>query len=83
VALEAGEVDSVIIDEVAAIGFMGENPGKYRIAFSVSSGEYLAFIFPPLSELVEPFNWALQEMFANGSMDTICEEWLLRPCSPE
>ncbi len=83
VALEAGEVDSVIIDEVAAIGFMGENPGQYRIAFSVSSGEYLAFIFPPLSELTGPFNWALQEMFANGSMDTICEEWLLRPCSPE
>jgi polar amino acid transport system substrate-binding protein len=83
VALEAGEVDAVIIDEVAAIGFMGENPGQYRIAFSVSSGEYLAFIFPPLSELVEPFNWALQEMFASGSMDTICEEWLLRPCSPE
>jgi polar amino acid transport system substrate-binding protein len=82
VALMAGEVDSVIIDEVAAIGFIGANPGQLKIAFSVTSGEYLAFIFPPLSDLVEPFNWALQEIFADGTMDEICEEWLLRPCSP-
>ena len=83
VALMAGDVDSVIIDEVAAIGFIGENPGKLKVAFPVTSGEFLAFPFPPLSDLVEPFNWALQEMFADGSMDEICEEWLLRPCSPE
>jgi len=83
VALMAGDVDSVIIDEVAAIGFMGENPGAMKIAFPVTSGELLAFPFPPLSDLVEPFNWALQEMFADGSMDVICETWLLRPCSPQ
>ena len=83
VALMAGDVDTVIIDEVAAIGFMGANPGQMRIAFSVTSGELLAFPFPPLSDLVEPFNWALQELFADGTMDAICQEWLLRPCSPE
>ncbi|MGB5933290.1 MAG: ABC transporter substrate-binding protein [Anaerolineae bacterium] len=83
VALAAGDVDGVIIDEVAAIGWMGANPGVARVAFSVTSGEYLAFVFPPLSDLVEPFNWALQQMFADGTMDEICEEWLLRPCSPE
>jgi len=83
VALMAGEVDTVIIDEVAAIGFMGANPGQMRIAFSVTSGEVLAFPFPPMSDLVVPFNWALQELFADGTMDEICEEWLLRPCSPE
>ncbi len=83
VALLAGDVDSVIIDEVAAIGFMGENPGAMRIAFSVTSGELLAFPYPPMSDLVEPFNWALQELFADGTMDEICQEWLLRPCSPE
>jgi polar amino acid transport system substrate-binding protein len=83
VALMAGEVDSVIIDEVAAIGFIGANPGKLKIAFSVTSGEMLAFIFPPLSDLVEPFNWALQDMFADGTMDEICQTWLLRDCSPK
>jgi polar amino acid transport system substrate-binding protein len=83
VALLAGDVDSVIIDEVAAIGFMGENPGEMKIAMSVTSGELLAFPFPPQSELIAPINWAMQEMFADGTMDEICEEWLLRPCSPE
>jgi len=82
VALMAGDVDSVIIDEVAAIGFMRENPGKLKIAFSVTSGELLAFVYPPLSDLVEPFNWAMQELFADGTMDEICQKWLLRPCSP-
>jgi len=83
VALAAGDVDSVIIDEVAAIGWMGANPGVARIAFPVTSGEYLAFVFPPMSDLVVPFNWALEQMFADGTLDAICEEWLLRPCSPE
>jgi len=83
VALSAGEVDSVIIDEVAAIGFMGEFPGKYKIAFSATSGEYLALVFPPLSDLVVPFNWALEKMFADGSMNDICYKWLFRACSPQ
>lgn len=82
VALLAGDVDSVIIDEVAAIGFMGENPGELKIAMSVSSGELLAFPFPPKSDLLAPVNWAMQEMFADGTMDQICQQWILRPCSP-
>ncbi len=83
VALLAGDVDSVIIDEVAAVGFMGANPDQLKIAFSVTSGELLALVFQPMSDLLAPFNWALQEMFADGSMDQICETWLLRPCSPQ
>lgn len=83
VALLAGDVDTVIIDEPAAIGFMGANPGEMKIAFSVTSGEFLAFVFPVLSPLTTPVTWAQQEMFADGTMDEICEKWLLRPCSPE
>ena len=83
VALIAGDVDTVIMDEVAAVGFMGQNPGELRIAFSVTSGEVLALVFPPMSDLLAPFNWALNAMFADGSMDQICETWLLRPCSPQ
>ncbi len=82
VALVAGDVDGVIIDEVAAAGYMLANPGQIMTAFPVTSGEMLAFIFPPMSDLVVPFNWALEQMFADGTMDEICEEWLARPCSP-
>jgi len=83
VALMAGDVDSVIIDEVAAVGFIGANPGRLKIAFSVTSGEVLAFPFPPLSDLIAPFNWAMKQLFADGTMDEICTKWLLRPCSPK
>jgi polar amino acid transport system substrate-binding protein len=82
VALLSGDVNAVIIDEVAAIGFMGQNPGKLKNAFSITSGELLAFPFPPNSELVVPVNMTLQEMFRDGTMDQICEKWLLRPCTP-
>jgi polar amino acid transport system substrate-binding protein len=83
VALMAGDVDTVIIDEVAAIGFIGANPGELKVAFSVTGGEYLALVFPPLSELTIPFNWALERMFEDGTMDDICYKWLYRSCSPK
>jgi polar amino acid transport system substrate-binding protein len=83
VALLAGDIDTVIIDEVAAVGFMGASPGEMKVAFAVTTGEFLAFVFPPLSDLTTPVTWAMQEMFADGKMDEICEQWLLRPCTPE
>lgn len=83
VALLAGDVDSVIIDEMAAVGFMGENVGELEVAFGVTSGEMLAPVFPPLSDLTVPVNWAMQEMFSDGTMDEICQKWFFRPCTPE
>lgn len=83
IGLLSGDVDSVLMDEVAAVGFMGENPGEMKIAFPVTTGELLALIFPPKSTLTVSFNWVMQQMFADGSMDQICEKWLLRPCSPQ
>lgn len=74
-ALISGDVDAVIIDQVAAVGFMGENPGKLKIADSVTSGEFLAFVFPPGSALTGPVNWAMQELFADGTMDELYSKW--------
>jgi polar amino acid transport system substrate-binding protein len=83
VALIAGDVDVVIIDEVAAIGFMGENPGEMEVAFSVTPFEMLAFPTSPLNDITTPINWAMQQMFADGTMDEICVKWFLRPCTPQ
>ena len=83
VALVAGDTDSVIIDEMAAVGFMGENPDDMKVAFGVTSGEMLAMVFPPLSDLTTSVNWAMQEMFSDGKMDELCEKWFFRPCTPE
>jgi ABC-type amino acid transport substrate-binding protein len=62
---------------------MGANPGEMKVAFPVTSGEFLAFVFPVLSPLTTPVTWAQHEMFADGTMDELCEKWLLRPCTPE
>ncbi len=81
-SLLTGDVDSVIIDEVAAVGFMREHPGEMEVAFAATGGEFLVIYFPPKSELLAPVNWAIKEMFEDGTMDEICEEWIMRPCSP-
>ncbi len=76
VSLMAGDVDTVVIDEVAAVGFMMENPGKLKIAPEpLTGGELLGFVFPPKSPLVAPVNWAMQQLWADGTMDQLYEKW--------
>jgi polar amino acid transport system substrate-binding protein len=42
-------------------------------------GDPLAFVFPPDSELIEPFNAALESMMADGTLDAINATWGLPP----
>jgi ABC-type amino acid transport substrate-binding protein len=74
-------VDAVIIDMPSAVGFMEANPGKLKIAGPpITSGELLAFVFPPLSDLIAPVNWAMQQMFADGTLDELCMKWTANVC---
>ncbi|MBS1253436.1 MAG: Nopaline-binding periplasmic protein [Anaerolineales bacterium] len=75
VALMSGDVDAVIIDKVAAVGFMGANQGKLKMAADVTSGELLGFVYPPDSELIEPVNAALESMQADGTLKQLNDEW--------
>jgi polar amino acid transport system substrate-binding protein len=79
-ALMSGDLDAVVIDTVAAAGFMGENPGEMKIAAQVTSGELLAFAYPHMSDLIIPVNWAMQQMFADGTMDELCWKWIGAKC---
>jgi polar amino acid transport system substrate-binding protein len=81
-ALLSVDVDAVIIDTVAAAGFMLENPDKMKIADQITSGELLGFAFPHMSELIVPVNWAMQQMFAEGRMDALCVKWAGQKCDP-
>ncbi|MCB9423061.1 MAG: transporter substrate-binding domain-containing protein [Ardenticatenaceae bacterium] len=65
-ALIAGDIDAVIIDEVAGQGYLGENADKLKLVGPSMSSDQLGFIFPKGSELVEPVNAALTELMANG-----------------
>lgn len=74
-ALISGDIDGVVVDSVTAAGFMGENEGKLKIASQITSDEELAFVFPPGSSLVAPFNAALEAMKADGTLDALNKKW--------
>jgi len=74
-ALLSGDVDAVVIDTLAAQGFMDGDPGKMKVIGMLTSDEQLGFVFPPGSELIAPVNAALEEMKADGTLDEINKKW--------
>lgn len=74
-ALLSGDVDGVVIDNVSAAGFIGENEGKLKIAGTLTSDEQLGFVFPPGSELKAAVDAALQSMIDDGTLATINKKW--------
>jgi polar amino acid transport system substrate-binding protein len=74
-ALLAGDIDAVVIDNVSALGFIGENPGALKVGPQLTSDEQLAFVFPPGSDLIEPVNAALEAMIADGSLEALNDMW--------
>ncbi|MBN1178513.1 MAG: transporter substrate-binding domain-containing protein [Anaerolineae bacterium] len=67
-ALIAGDVDAVIIDEVAGQGYLGENADQLELVGPSISSDQLGFIFPKGSDLVEPFNAAIRSMMEDGTL---------------
>ena len=76
-ALLAGDVDAVVIDNVSAFGFMEANPGQLAIGGVLTSDEYLSFVFPPGSDLVHPINYALRLMYEDGTLQALNERWAI------
>jgi len=67
-ALLAGDIDGVVLDDAAAYGFMQANPGLLKTIGAVKTGDALAFVFPPYSDLVNPVNAALRAMHDDGTL---------------
>ncbi|MEZ4708649.1 MAG: transporter substrate-binding domain-containing protein [Caldilineaceae bacterium] len=74
-ALIAGDVDAVIIDETAGLGYVGVNADELKLVGDSLSSDQLGFIFPKGSDLVEPVNMALDELKANGTMNELAEKY--------
>ena len=70
-ALIAGDIDAVIIDEVAGQGYLGENADQLKLVGDSLSSDQLGFIFPKGSDLVEPVNMALKALKENGFLQEI------------
>ena len=74
-ALLSNDIDGVVIDNVSASGFMGENKGQLKVGAQITSDEQLGFVFPPGSDLVEPVNAALQAMKDDGTLASLNKKW--------
>jgi len=74
-ALLSKDVDGVVIDNVSALGFIEENPGKLKVIGQLTSDEELGFVFPPGSDLREAVNAALQSMIEDGTLEALNKKW--------
>jgi len=74
-ALISGDIDGVVIDNVSASGYIGQNEGKIKIGSQITSDEMLAFVFPPGSDLVAPINAVMRAMHDDGTLEQINKKW--------
>lgn len=70
-ALINGDVDAVIIDETAGMGYLGENKEDLKLVGPSMSSDELGFIYPKGSDLVDPVNKAIQSMKEDGFLNEI------------
>ena len=76
-ALRSGDVDGVIIDEVAGLGYVGVYADELKLVGPSISFDELGFIFPKGSDLVEPFNIVLAQMREDGFLEEINAKWFV------
>jgi len=74
-ALIAGDVDAVIIDDVAGQGYVGENADKVKLVGDSLSSDFLGFIYPKGSDLVAPIDQALISMMSDGFLDELNKKY--------
>lgn len=70
-ALMAGDIDAVIMDEVVGLGYQGQNADILDLIGPAITSDELGFYFPSGSDLVDPFNQALQAMIEDGSLNEL------------
>lgn len=74
-ALIAGDVDMVLMDAASSRGYIGANPDKLKIVGDPLGTENFGFIFTPGSDLVAPFNAAIESMKKDGTLDKLNTKW--------
>jgi ABC-type amino acid transport substrate-binding protein len=74
-ALIAGDVDMVLVDAASGRGYIGANPDALKIVGDAIKSDDFGFIFPPDSDLVEPFNAAIASLQTDGFFDYLNTKW--------
>ena len=70
-SLLSGDVDAVLIDEKAGMGYLGVNANDLKLVGPSLSSDGLGFVFPEGSELIEPINLALAQIMSDGWLDDV------------
>jgi len=76
-ALMSQDVDAVIIDQPAALGFMAANKDKLKIVGDLLTSEDLGFVFKQGSDLIDPVNAALASLKEDGTLDALYQKWFV------
>jgi polar amino acid transport system substrate-binding protein len=71
----AGDNCAAVIDETAGQGYVGANADAVQLVGESLSSDQLGFIFPKGSDLVAPFNFALDQMKQDGSLEEISRKY--------
>jgi ABC-type amino acid transport substrate-binding protein len=74
-ALISGDVDLVLMDAASSRGYIGANPDKLKLVGEPLGTEEFGFIFTPGSDLVAPFNAAIETMKQDGFLEHLNTCW--------
>jgi|UniRef100_A6W2K6 polar amino acid transport system substrate-binding protein len=74
-ALKSGDVDSVLMDAASARGYIGANPGAFKIVGGPLGSEDFGFILAKGSDLVKPINAAIESMEKDGTLEALNKKW--------
>jgi polar amino acid transport system substrate-binding protein len=74
-ALLNNDVDLVLVDAASGEGYIGANPDQLKLVGGPLATEDFGFIFTPESDLVEPFNQAIDAMTRDGYFYYLSTKW--------
>ncbi len=74
-ALQAGDVDTVLMDQTSANGYIGANPGAFKVIGGPLGAEDFGFILTQGSDLLDPINAAIAAIKADGTMEKFQQKW--------
>ena len=75
-ALQAGQVDAVMMDTAIVLAQASESGGSQEVVAQFKTGEQYGGILPKGSDNADAINAVIAELEADGSLSEFAEEWL-------
>jgi polar amino acid transport system substrate-binding protein len=76
-ALIAGDVDAVLIDDVAGQGYVGVNADATKLLTDDLQSDPLGFIYPLDSDIIDAVNGVLADMDEDGTLANLISIWFI------